>query len=365
MRPLSQIVARHCAALGTLLMLCGRPGNVAIGDEAPSGVMLMDRSVQAPIVIGHRGASGYLPEHTLESAALAHAFEADYIEQDCVISRDGVPVVLHDLVLDDVTDVAGKFPDRRREDGHWHVCDFDLGELRQLQLTERRSPGRAWKDRGTRFPLEAGSFRISTLAEHLTLIQGLNQSRGRTAGVYVEVKDPTAHRAAGLDASTAVLAVLTEFGYDAADSPIFVQCFDRDEVIRIRKELKSPLPLIWLLDKSPSSDDIKAAATFCDGLGVRLQLVVADAVMGAPVVTSLVRDAHHLGLQVHVWTFRTDALPEFAGSSDELLEWLTVVAGVDGVFSDQPDVVVRWRDSRLAKSNEPNPFRLLNTRTQP
>ena len=320
----------------------------------------MDRTVTVPIVIGHRGASGYLPEHTLESAAMAHALDADYIEQDCVISRDGVPVVLHDLTLDDVTDVARIFPDRQRDDGHWHVCDFDLAELRTLALTERRSPGRAWKDRGTRFPLESGSFRIGTLAEHLTLIQGLNASRGRKAGVYVEVKEPATHRAAGLDASLAVLKVLTEFGYDYADSPVFLQCFDRDEVIRIRTEIKSPLPLIWLLDKMPTAADIKEATAFCDGLGVRLQLVVSDSVMGAPVVTELVADAHKAGLQVHVWTLRTDALPEFAESAEQLLEWLTIVAGADGVFSDQPDVVVRWRTQRLSQDHDSNPFRLLN-----
>jgi glycerophosphoryl diester phosphodiesterase len=85
------------------------------------------------------------------------------------------------------------------------------------------------------------------------LIQGLNQSRGRTAGVYVEVKEPAKHREAGLDASTQILKVLTEYGYDAADDPIFLQCFDKAEVIRIRNELKSPLPLIYLLGKAPTA----------------------------------------------------------------------------------------------------------------
>ena len=307
----------------------------------------MDQASSAPIVIGHRGASGYLPEHSTESAVMAHMMECDYI-------------VMHDITLDDLTDVATVFPDRKQADGRWYVFDFTVEELRRLRLTERRSPGRAWKDKGTRFPLEQGSFRISTLAEHLQLIQGLNQSRGRTAGVYVEVKEPKKHRAAGLDASTQILKVLAEYGYDAADDAIFLQCFDKDEVIRIRNELKCPLPLIYLLGKAPTADDIKDAAGFCDGLGVLLTLVVSE----TPTITELVETAHQHGLQVHVWTFRTDALPTFVKSGEQLLEWLAVGAGVDGIFADQPDVVVKWRAQRVSQVTQGNPFRLLNNRPQ-
>jgi len=349
------------AGILAALLLAGR--FVQACDEAPSGVTFVDQSSAAPIVIGHRGASGYLPEHTTESAAMAHAMQADYIEQDCVLSRDGVPLVLHDVTLDDVTDAALRYPDRKRADGHWYVFDFSLDELRHLRLTERRSPGRAWKHRETRFPLESGAFRIATLAEHLQLIQGLNHSRTRTAGVYVVFKCPANHREAGLDASTAILSVLTEYGYDSADDPIFLQCFDRDEVRRIRHELKSPLPLIYLLDKMPSAIEIAESSKFCDGLGVKLTLVVSSVdSTGEPVVTDLVREAHAAGLQVHVWTFRTDALPDFTGDSEQLLEWLTVSAGVDGIFADQPDVVVQWRTKRLAHVGNTNPFRLLNAR---
>lgn len=325
----------------------------------------MKPQFESPIVIGHRGASGYAPEHSTESAAMAHVMGADYIEQDCVLSRDGVPIVMHDFVLDDLSDVASKFSDRKRSDGHWYVCDFTLEELRTLRMTERRSPNRAWKDQGTRFPLEKGHFRIATLAEHLELIQGLNQSRGRTAGVYVEIKEPKKHRENGLDASTAILKVLTEYGYNSPDSPIFLQCFDRDEVIRIRKELKSPLPLIYLLGSMPKPEAIQEASTFCDGLGVLYTLVVSGRKSdGRPEVTDLVATAHQHGLQVHVWTFRSDALPPFADRTDELLNWLVIDGGVDGIFSDQPDIVVQWRNEQLTKTGKSSPFRLLNNKPE-
>ena len=97
----------------------------------------------SPIVIAHRGASGYLPEHTLAAKALAHGLGADYIEQDVVATRDSQLVVLHDLYLDDVTDVALKFPGRQRSDGRHYVIDFDLAELEQLTVFERRAPGTA------------------------------------------------------------------------------------------------------------------------------------------------------------------------------------------------------------------------------
>lgn len=329
-------------------------------DDAPVGVVFMDQAIMQPIVIGHRGASGYLPEHTTESAAMAHALDCDYIEQDCVLSRDGVPIVMHDITLDDLTNVATVFPDRKRSDGHWYVFDFTLAELRLLRITERRSPGRAWKNKGQRFPLEQGHFKISTLAEHLELIQGLNLSRGRTAGVYVEVKEPQKHREEGLDASVEILKVLQQYEYTTADDPIFLQCFDETECRRIRHELKCRLPLIYLMGKAPSKEQIAEASTFCDGLGVMLTLVVADAADQQPVITELVRQAHSSGLQVHVWTFRTDALPEFAASGEQLLEWLAVDAGVDGIFADQPDVVVSWRAQRAVQGRPGNQFRLLN-----
>src|SRR6185503_3100921 len=105
-----------------------------------------------PIVIAHRGASGYLPEHTLVAKALAHGLGADYLEQDVVATRDGKLVVLHDLYLDDVSDVAERFRGRQRDDGLHYVIDFDLTELKTLTVFERRAPGSAAAKYPARFP---------------------------------------------------------------------------------------------------------------------------------------------------------------------------------------------------------------------
>lgn len=350
------------AVIGLTVMGFGSDDcNGQVNDAAPVGVVAVDQTTAAPVVIAHRGASGYVPEHTTEAAVLAHAMGADYIEQDVVLSKDGVAVVLHDLTLNDVSDVAKVFPDRVRPDGRWYVMDLMLAELQQLTLTERRSEGRPWKQAGTRFPLDQGRFRIATLEEHLRLIDGLNKSLGRTAGVYVEVKDPARHRDAGLDSSVEILKVLKSAGYDSASAPVFVQCFDEAEVRRLRTELKSPLPLIWLTAKMPDEAKVREVAGFCDGLGVTLNLVVTDVTkQGQPTITTLVETAHRYGLQVHAWTFRADALPAGVRDADLLLEWLTVEGGVDGIFADQPDVVVGWRNRRLAADGRGNPFRLLN-----
>ncbi len=361
--PRNQSWVRYMSLFCLLSWFSGQSCSGQVSDAAPAGITLLDQSATAPVVIAHRGASGYLPEHTTEAAVMAYMMGAEYLEQDCVLSKDGIPVVLHDLTLDDITNVAELYADRKRADGHWYVMDFSLSELRTLRLTERRSPGRAWKNSTTRFPLEQGSFRISTLEEHLQLIQGMNRTRGRNTGVYVEIKDPVRHREAGMDASTIILSILKKYGYDSADAPVFVQCFEESEVRRIRNELKSPLPLIWLVGKAPTPEKIREAAGFCDGIGALLTLVVTGTTPeGDPKISDVVSVAHSEGLQVHVWTFRADAMPEFVDNPETLLEWLTVDAGVDGIFADQPDIVVRWRDARIAAGGQGNPFRLLNSK---
>ncbi len=135
-----------------------------------------------PIVIAHRGASGYLPEHTLAAKALAYGQGADFLEQDVVLTKDDQPIVLHDIQLDAVTNVAQAFPDRARQDGRYYAIDLTLAEIQSLRVTERMD----WRTNRPvfpgRFPPGKSDFRVPTLAEEIELIQGLNHSTGRTWG---------------------------------------------------------------------------------------------------------------------------------------------------------------------------------------
>ncbi len=311
-----------------------------------------------PLVIAHRGASAYLPEHTTEAAAFAHALGADYIEQDVVLSKDGTAVVLHDVTLNSVTNVEDVFPGRDR-DGKFYAFDFSLAELRQLNIKERIAD----EKRG-RFPQNTGRFGISTLAEHIELIQGLNRSRGRNAGLYVEIKKPALHRQHGLDSSKEVLRVLKEYGYDKSDDRVFIQCFEEDEVVRIRTELKCRLPLIQLLSRLPSPEKIAEYGRIVDGLGVATSTVLTGVKDGKPQITDLIKRAHEHAMNVHVWTFRTDDLPAYAESPNEMLDWLVLEAGVDGIFTDQPDSVCEWRKKMPGKGARKGPFQLLHNESK-
>jgi glycerophosphoryl diester phosphodiesterase len=168
----------------------------------------------APLVIAHRGASGYLPEHTLEAKTLAYAMKPDYIEQDVVMTKDDQLVVLHDHYLDRVTDVAERFPNRARADGRYYAIDFTLAEIKTLRVTEGfdiDAQGNKVAGFPDRFPLWKGDFTVPTLAEEIELIQGLNKTLGYNIGIYPEIKAPWFHRHEGKDISQAVLKVLYPF----------------------------------------------------------------------------------------------------------------------------------------------------------
>jgi glycerophosphoryl diester phosphodiesterase len=321
-----------------------------IGEKA----MVSNRS-RPKIVIAHRGASGYLPEHTLAAKAAAHAMGAGYLEQDVVLSRDGAPMVLHDIHIDTVTDVAQVFHDRARGDGRFYAIDFTLDELKALTVMERAD------ERGEqvfpgRFPRGASSFQIPTLAEEIELIQGLNLSTGREAGIYPEIKAPAWHRGQGQDISAIVLGVLADYGYADPDDPIHLQCFDWHETRRIRNELGWRGRLIQLLgendwaeapdvdyDALRTREGLAEIARVADGIGPWMNHIVTgrDAA-GALQMTGLVEDAHAHGLAVHPYTFRADALPDYAASLEEALRIFLIDADVDGVFTDFPDRAVAF-----------------------
>ena len=202
-----------------------------------------------PIVIAHRGAPGYLPEHTLPSKALAYAMGADFLEQDVVATRDDELVVLHDIYLDRVSDVAERFPQRARPDGRYYVRDFDLAELRNLKVSERRQADGSAVYAG-RFPPNTGNFHIHTFAEELEFLETLNKATGGTVGCYPEIKRPAWHREEGVDIAPLFLRTLKDYAYEEKEHAVFVQCFDADELIRIRHELGCRMALVQLIGEN-------------------------------------------------------------------------------------------------------------------
>lgn len=306
-----------------------------------------------PIVIAHRGASGYLPEHTLEAKALAHAMGADYLEQDVVLSRDGVPVVLHDLHLEYTTDVEQRYPGRARPDGHYYALDFSWAEICQLRAHERTDRDGA-AVYPSRYPLGKGEFRVPSLGQELALIEGLNQSRGKEAGLYIELKAPNWHRDQGHDLAAAVLRALEDSGYAARPDKVFLQCFDHGTLRRLRFETRTQFPLIQLIGENDWGEDsdgdyqqmrseegLAEVARYADGIGPWLPQVLDHETL-AP--TELVAEAHQQGLLVHPYTLRRDDLPPGAASLDDVHRALFIDAGADGAFTDFPDLTRDFLD---------------------
>ena len=322
------------------------------------------------IVIAHRGASGYLPEHTLASKSMAYAMGADYIEQDLVMTKDDQIIVFHDLYLDRVTNVNAVYPDRKRADGRYYVVDFTLDELRRLEISERFKidQGKYIPNYPERFPLWKSSFRIHTFAEEIELIQGLNKSMGKSVGIYPEIKAPWFHRKQGKDISKKVLGVLKQYGYTTKNDLVYLQSFDPNELKRIRRELFTEfnieIKLIQLMAKTEwqetminqkgkmipydyswmlQAGGMDKIAQYADGIGPWMGMIVDNrSIRYSLIVSNIVDDAHNAGLLVHPYTFRLDSgyLPHYASDFDELLDIFYFQIGVDGVFTDFPDRAV-------------------------
>ena len=293
------------------------------------------------IVIAHRGASAYLPEHTIEAKAMAHAMNVDFIEQDLVLSKDDVPIVIHDIYLDDVTDVAIKFPKRKREDNRFYVIDFTFDELKTLQVSERFNPETGVQFYPNRFPKGKGNFKLHSLQEEIELIQGLNASTKKNIGIYPEIKAPEFHQQEGKNLTEIVLKVLADYGYKTKKDNCILQCFDAKELERIRKELKSELFLVQLMEFEKETKQLEHFASYADGIGPWYKQILSDKIDGKFTFTSLVSDAHQLGLKVHPYTFRADQLAEFS-TFKEMMQTLLIDANVDGAFTDFPDLVVSF-----------------------
>ena len=306
-----------------------------------------------PLVIAHRGASAYLPEHTLEAKALAHEMGADYIEQDVVATRDDELVVLHDIYLDRVTNVAECFPARARDDGRYYVRDFDLEELRSLSVWERmKADGSAVYP--ARYPAKSGDFTISTFAEELEFIKHLNANSGRQVGIYPEIKRPAWHREEGIDIAPGFLKVIMDDGYENFDDPVYIQCFDFAELKRMKVEFDCPFKLVQLIGENSWGEaetdfdylrtpiGIVELAETVDAIGPWIPYLY-ELTENNPRPGDLMQRAHAAGLAVHPYTFRADELPPGFSSLEDLVRFFVVDIGIDGLFTDFPDRVVQLR----------------------
>ena len=310
------------------------------------------------IIIAHRGASGYLPEHTIAAKAMAYAMGVDYIEQDVVMSKDNHLIVLHDHYIDRVSDVQTKFPDRIREDGRYYVIDFTLSEIKSLNVTERYyfdekgTKNAVFKDR---FPLFQSYFKIHTLEEEIELIQGLNKSTGGDVGIYTEAKNPSFHLSEGKDLSKAILETFKRYGYEDQRSKAFYQTFEIDELKRVYNKilpiLNIDVKLIQLMGKSDyytkvtTIEGLKDLSLYAYGIGPSLNMIIPnnskDSRLG---LSSLVEDAHSVGMKVHPYTFRQESplALTYATNYENLLDIYFNHVGVDGVFTDFPDLTVKF-----------------------
>lgn len=379
-----------------------------------------------PLVIGHRGAAGYLPDHTLEGYRTAIAMGADFIEPDLVSTKDGVLVARHEPVLTDTTNVKtiAKFASRKRKatidgieyDG-WFASDFTLAEIKELRAVQPRAP------RSTKFD---GAFEIPTFKEVLDLAARESVRLGRTISVYPETKHPTWHRANGLPLEETLVSMLAAVGYNSKFSPVIIQSFEIGNLKMLRgmtqvrlvqllsaydNDINTGTPIYvakdpdsapwdWIAANDPRNygDMLTPAglaqiATYADGIGPWKRQILgvkgidtngdgkADDVNGdgsvneadgaTNVFSTVIADAHKAGLVVHPYTFRDDVPMARDYVKDPAMEYRHLYAlGVDGLFSDFSDTAFGAREA-MAKGiwpvieyNLPGTSRYFRTTSQ-
>lgn len=277
-------------------------------------------------VIAHRGASGYCAEHSEGAKALAHAQRADYIEQDIVLSKDKVFVVLHDLTLNATTNVQEIFPDRARTDGKFYVADFTWEELEKLEL----------RSRGTESHGGCGQ-RIMRLDHEIVFLRQLDRAFERKTGLYIELKGAAFHnKEFGLHMGEELSKLLQKLEVPSDPESCLIQCFEADELIRLR-ESGCPYRLIQLLGDR-FEVNLESIAKYAYGIGPSLNMLAKREVDSAIESTGLVENAKQLGLKVHPYTVRRQMQPKWSTSLDETHRVLLETLRVDGFFTDYPDL---------------------------
>jgi glycerophosphoryl diester phosphodiesterase len=367
------------AAAALSVPLAAAPAQAAPVRPVPDRPTADPRGRRRSLVIGHRGAAGYRPEHTLASYELAARLGADFMEPDLVVTLDGVLVCRHEPEIGGTTDVASRpeFASRRTTkvlDGvpttGWFTEDFTLAELKRLRAVERLPQVRQHNT------LYNGRYEVPTFQELLDLRTRLSRELGRELGVYPETKHPTFFAAAGLPLEERLLGVLGRNGLNHAGAPMFVQSFEVENLQRLRR-LGLRTPSVQLLSAAGAPFDtiergsgptyadlstpvgLRGIARYAQGIGPdKLQVILrnADGTLGTP--TALVGNAHMAGLVVHPYTFRAENafLPvdyqngtvptDYGRAIDEQVTYLR--AGLDGLFTDQADIGVIARDEVAA-----------------
>jgi glycerophosphoryl diester phosphodiesterase len=341
----------------------------------------------SPLVIGHRGASGFVPEHTLQSYRLAIKLGADYVEPDLVATKDGVLIARHepfigdeDPTTRDSTNVAdldfGSKLTTKVLDGvpttGYFASDFTLAEIKTLGAKQTRG-GR---------PIEFdGQFKVPTLQEVIDLVKRESRKRGRKIGIYPETKHPTFHQTIGLPLEGRLVKVLKKNGLNSRSSRVFIQSFEQSNLKQLNT--MTPVRLIQLMDANDTDANgnptyaapfdrpfdwtasgdptlmsrtfgffatdagLAEVKTYADGIGPWKVYIIPTAGGGGGAVfppTDLIARAHARGLLVHTWTFRDDSFPTGypGGPVEEYLAFYRL--GIDGVFSDFPDTAFAARE---------------------
>ncbi|WP_199578937.1 glycerophosphodiester phosphodiesterase [Bosea vaviloviae] len=387
------------ATLLCATMLAGLSCSVLGAAEAMAQTVTPTLSGQKPLIVGHRGASGYRPEHTLESYKLAIEQGADFIEPDLVATKDGVLVARHEPIMSGTTDVATRpeFASRkttRKIDGvdttDWFAGDFTLAEIKTLRAKQ------AFADRDQS---HNGKYEIPTLQEIIDLAKTESTRLGRVIGIYPETKHSIFHAAIGLPLEDRLLDALKAAGWTEKSSPVIIQSFETANLKYLRG--KTQLRLIQLVDADDVDKDggivlaapfdkpydfvvtgdkrsfkdlvtaegLKEIKTYADGVAPwKPYILPAKQVLGDDgkpqdlnkdgviderdrvllPATDVVRNAHAAGLFVHSWTFRSE--PKRLASNykgDPGAEYKAFFdLGIDGLFSDFPDAAVKARDGK-------------------
>ncbi len=311
-----------------------------------------------PIIIGHRGACGYRPEHTLASYELAITMGADYIEPDVVSTKDGILIARHENDITETTNVGDK-PEfahcktTKTIDGKqltgWFAEDFTLEEIKMLRAKERLA---------FRNHFYNEQFEIPTLQEIINLVNQKSAEIGRNIGIYPETKHPTYFKSINLALEKPLVDILHKNGYISSTAPIFIQSFEVENLQQLKK--MTNLPLIQLLDDKKMQPydfvvkgdsrtygdlttlkELTKIAGYAQGIGAYKRLIVPIGVNKLN-STTLIRDAHAVNLKVHAWTFRNEKqylAPDYQGNPQSEYEQFFRL-GIDGVFSDFPDLAV-------------------------